>query len=432
MLNNIIKHPVHGRGIVQETRYGGFELRAQFDTGLTRWVRRDQVEAQAAELPNETQQREPLEPVIFRRSRPRRIIESLRMGVVPDDCVDEFTFGRDEETAELKEWLASADESALALIGAYGTGKTHLLNYVRSYASQEGYAVAFVEMDPQESPFSKPKRVYNQLITSLRYRPQPQASPKDARWLLKKAFAEGLFADHRYFGHIRVNTSDTRLWEWIEARETPARPYSTDGYYSDLPGLYDHGTAANIYCHLLSSLGWASRQIGLRGLLLIFDEAETLYTRQSYAAALRSNNFLEALIATSRGDTALLRSPEYSSYDYSAYAPDLPFLYQRPSGMKVLLAFTFDSHFYSSPTLSALRRIYLDSLDETALQCVLEQISTLYAGTYRLNKSTLPLETIREIISLESGTTRRLIKGCVEALDIMRFNPAADPFEVLI
>ena len=84
------------------------------------------------------------------------------------------------------------------------------------------------------------------------------------------------------------------LWDWIEARESRAKPW---GFFSLLPGLYDYSTAANIYCYLLSSLGWASREVlGLKGLLLVFDEAETVEMNFYSQQAQNSRNFLRSLI----------------------------------------------------------------------------------------------------------------------------------------
>lgn len=39
MSERVVNHPKYGRGVVQESRYRGFELRVEFDDGVTRWVR---------------------------------------------------------------------------------------------------------------------------------------------------------------------------------------------------------------------------------------------------------------------------------------------------------------------------------------------------------------------------------------------------------
>lgn len=432
MIDQRILHSKYGSGIVKKTRYNGFELLVQFATGSHRWVRADEIMIETPHVP----QQPLVKPLSLpHRHRPRRMLESFRLGIVPDDCVDEFTFGRETETHELKSWLSNPHENALALIGAYGSGKTHLLNYARSYAMQEGYAVAFVEMDAIETPFSRPKRVYSQLVRSLRYRPEPKASKKDFRWLIRKALNDKLFQDHFYFEHLRGETRDDVLWNWIEARESTSKPYSPDTRYIGYPGLYDNGTSANIYCYLLSSIAWACTQpaIGLKGLLLVFDEAETLHARSTVTAADRSYNFLHALIATVRGDADLLEPPyKNNRFVHATHANAVPFLYRQPSGLKVLFAFTSDDGFYRSNELDSLRRLYLDALDIDGLHAIFEAISKLYTTTYGVTINDEQIDAIREQVIYQEGPTRLAVKSFVEALDILRFHPHDDPFEVLV
>ncbi len=103
------------------------------------------------------------------------------------DCVEDFTFGRQEESKELMNWLNSNNENVLLLVGEYGTGKTHLLNYAYWRALQEGFAVAYVAMDPNEVPFHKPKRVYSHLIHTFRYYSKESKQNKRFRDFLREA-----------------------------------------------------------------------------------------------------------------------------------------------------------------------------------------------------------------------------------------------------
>ena len=164
-----VHHPQYGRGVVKLTLHKGFELLVAFEDGLTRWVRIDELTETGI-----TQITEPPVPPLpvfsDERLRFRRMIEAFRLGIVPYDCVEEFTFGRDKETKEIMDWLNSHDEGTFLIVGEYGTGKTHLLHYALGNALQNGFAIAWVEMDPNEAPFHKPKRVYNHLIKNFKYR----------------------------------------------------------------------------------------------------------------------------------------------------------------------------------------------------------------------------------------------------------------------
>ncbi|MBO3757598.1 MAG: DUF2791 family P-loop domain-containing protein, partial [Candidatus Brockarchaeota archaeon] len=99
----------------------------------------------------------------------RKIIEALRLGIVPQKYVEEFTFGREKEIKQIKSWLSNEDESSLILVGEYGVGKTHILEYLYSYLLKDNWAVSIVNLDPNELPFHKPKRVYEAIISSFRF-----------------------------------------------------------------------------------------------------------------------------------------------------------------------------------------------------------------------------------------------------------------------
>jgi hypothetical protein len=430
MLNKVVTHPRYGRGVVKQTRHGGTNLYVHFDgqSGLF-CVRIDEVEFESLPTYNLRHLQDPQQAA---RLKPRRMIEAFRHGIVPEDCMEAFTFGREEETQRLSQWLNDPEESGLLVIGEYGAGKTHLLNYIRSFALTEGFAVATAQVNPLESPFSRPKRVYGQLVQSLRIK-TPEGELGDFRSLLKQAFRNNLLDAHRYFKHVKAHQNYESVWQWIEAKEDHPRPYSDNNQFRELPGLYgNNGKPANIYCHLLSSIGWVAQHqsVDSKGLLLIFDEAEALHASQTPTSFERSYNFLEALLATARGDQHLLQYPSQSGFDYSAHAESTPFLYKLPSGLKILLAFTDDKDFFCQG-LKRLSRLSLQPLQPDALDRIFDRICSLYSDVYGISTQELRVDEIRDLVTDEYGSTRQIVKGYVEALDLMRFYPDADPYEVL-
>ena len=82
-------------------------------------------------------------------------LEAMRLGVVPSAEVDTYTVGRDVELAmvdrDLEETAASGG-AVRAILGDYGTGKTHLLELIRSRALAAGFLVAEATLDPVETP----------------------------------------------------------------------------------------------------------------------------------------------------------------------------------------------------------------------------------------------------------------------------------------
>ncbi len=452
MAERQVYHPKYGHGVVKKIRNKGFELYVTFEDGLPRWVRLDELPEN--EITPVTGPPGPPIPILSdERLKSRRMIEAFRLGIVPYDSVDEFTFGRDKETNKIMSWLNSNDESILLIIGEYGTGKTHLLHYAIGNAIQNGFAVAWVEMDPNESPFHKPKRVYNHLIKNFKYLDKQTGQLKSFRDFMKRAFAKGVFKDHIYFKHLIEHNGEI-FWEWVEGADSIPRPIEWEenywGYrvnrYQFLPGLYDYSTAANIYCYLLSSLGWAAKLVfGLEGLLLVFDEAETVSMTNYPYQDTKAKNYLRALVRTASSEERLLGKPRESGFDYCGVGvgPSVPFLYKSPSGLKLLFAFTsldwnyeyvWDGSSRRVPIIKEMdkmQRISLEPLSDDAFKEVFEHICLLYDGSYEFLEEDITIEKLFQKVNSESGRTRLFVKGSVEALDLVRLNSGKNLDEVL-
>lgn len=80
-------------------------------------------------------------------SQAQRVIESLRKGIPPDGFVRYFTVGRSKEIRELRDRLQNSDGTSLLLKANYGSGKSHLIRFIREEALEQNYAVSVVTVD---------------------------------------------------------------------------------------------------------------------------------------------------------------------------------------------------------------------------------------------------------------------------------------------
>lgn len=447
-------HHKHGWGKIIQTRYNGLEIYVEFENGYKQWYK-------VIDNSGDTSFYSPPQKIVRVISdyqsgpqfRQRHMIEAFRLGIVPYDAVEDFTFGRDKEIKRINEWLSSNNESTLFIVGEYGTGKTHLLHYTISHALRTGYAVAWVELDPNESPFHKPKRVYQQLAKNFQYLTF-DGEIKGFRDFVKTVVDKGGFSDHVYFSFVRKFQNGypshlDELWSWLEAAEPKSfKPFfeHRKGPRLVFPGLYDFSKAANIYCYLLSSLGWAAKsKLGLKGLVLVFDEAEIVSLSNSIHQDSMARNFLKALIRTANDDQDLEGDPLEAGLSYCIMGEGhkIPFLYKKPSGLKLLFAFTsldwnymtfyqqsyqqgrwvwhavkqpIDEEFTNIPTIN------LSPLSKQTLRRIVEKICGIYMDAYSQSNEILADKVLKKI-PLDRKSPRLFVKSVVEALDLLRFYP---------
>jgi len=353
----------------------------------------------------------------------RRMIEAFRLGIVPHDLINEFTFGRDAEIAQIEKWLAHDKINTHILVGEYGSGKTHILNYAYWKAIRQGYATAYVEMDPQECPFYQPKKVYAKLIQSLKFQLPHDKQEYGFKNLLQKLLRDGAFHDHAYFRHLLPDATE-KAWEWIEARNILTRPEENDGEVDlDFPPLYNYSNAGNIYCYLLSAIGYGIKKaLGLRGLVLIFDEAEAISQTNYVYQAQKADSFLKALIRVASNDEALKR-PHSSGLEYclKGICGNIPFLYRSPSSIKLLFAFTPLTIVREITQYPDIMSTPLSELSPESKRKLFDCIKLLYKDAYNYETAS-ESQSFYKVLLSKSEKTRAFVKGSVEIFDLMRFH----------
>ncbi|MCX7880072.1 MAG: ATP-binding protein [Ignavibacteria bacterium] len=428
LLGKRVRHPKYGEGIVVDTNYNDYFIFVEIPENGKFRFRIDEVEIiEANSIPsiggNDNRQKILPEPP----DENRRIIEALRLGIVPADYVIEFTFGRENEIQTINDSLNN-DESKIILIdGEYGSGKTHLLSHIYYTSLNNNFAVSFVSIDPNETPFHKPKSIYHYLVRNFKYLCKNDKKVKGFRDFLKEAIVQNAFKDNIYFKHITLEANEN-LWNWIEASSKSPKPileFGFYGYYSNpYPGLYDTSSAANIYCYLISSLSWAAKEVlGLNGLLLIFDEAENIETVNNKRNYFQGLNFLKALVYCSMDFEFLLNLPFLIDIEFDFCKQGLgkyvPFLFKLPSGLKLIFATT---NYYTNSIYDEFNSlvVHLDSLPFESIKQAIQRIYEFYFNSYNSIPDFIQIEPLfeKEIFDKQ---TRLTFKTIVEIFDLVRF-----------
>jgi hypothetical protein len=252
----------------------------------------------------------------------RRVIESLRKGIPPDGFVRDFTVGRREEIKELQRRLSDADGTALLLKANYGAGKSHLIRFIREEALEQRFAVSVVTLDSSSAVrFNRMDQVFGAICRNIEV--PKKSNTRGIRCLLD--VLKNQISD-RTEGPFWNDLSNGWKWNYSEHLDSPAlfvavRAWATGNVEAcDLiedwllnPWQYKR-QRKKLYCHLVENMrkhfrdprpewkfyadevfmfhtggyaqSWAALRdlerlacaVGLKGLVILFDEFEDVIT----------------------------------------------------------------------------------------------------------------------------------------------------------
>jgi hypothetical protein len=325
-----------------------------------------------------------------------------------------------------------------------------MLEISAAKALKNNWAVAVIEIDPDETPFNQPKKIYRQIARSFVWQDGENLSGF-REFILKilnskkKKKIETL-SKHPFLGSLLkawLERSDettycltydkTDLLLWVEGEEINP---------PGLPRLHGYQNSANIYCNLLSGLGWAARHVaGLRGLLILIDEGEGIdkgwYSAYQFS---RAGNCIKGLVLMANSEKVLHQEYDYmkrhafprgnktGKYTELLYGgtskQSCSFLWQEESHVKILFSFTpyivpfvYENIIHDEEVCRKIPEIALEELQEKDLDLLYHKINALYDSAYEFSSqnSIFPI--------LPKDKTRLFVKSVVEALDVMRFNP---------
>ncbi|MEO8287070.1 MAG: BREX system ATP-binding domain-containing protein [Chloroflexota bacterium] len=145
-------------------------------------------------------------------SEAQRVIEALRKGIPPTGYVREFTVGRKGEIKRLTNRLQKGKAGALLLHANYGSGKSHLLRFIREVALDEGYAVSSVTLDAKSAVrFNRMDQMLGAVLRGLEVPGAPGETglrPFMDLICAKSEAAKALTSDDTFWGQLTDN------WNW--------------------------------------------------------------------------------------------------------------------------------------------------------------------------------------------------------------------------
>jgi hypothetical protein len=365
----------------------------------------------------------------------RTVIESLRLGVVPDCALREWTVGRDHEFRTVEEWLKTESEGTLLIMGRYGSGKTHLLRYLAAEALESRYAVSVVRVDPGQENSSFPMRFYGSVMREMRV-PVEGGASQEAQHALCAAALAGRTATldgHPFLGPLveRVRANRDRLEDWAGLMGERMK-------HSFFPTSLDYTTVANLVCNLLSALShFFAVDLGLAGLLVLVDEVETAELRRHSYNWGRTLNFLRGLSLVANDDE-ILEEPVAKALDgcyrgansglvYSGHHHNMPYFHRFPTHLKVALALT--SCKVSGTLLDWRRSLGTVELSDTSiltLTALYDRICNAYERLYGIRIPSRHEQWVLNWLlypAYQAGSLRGFSKATVELLDFVRYHP---------
>lgn len=169
----------------------------------------------------------------------RRAIESLRQGIPPSGYIRYFTVGRETEIKSLEARLEEKKHGALLVKANYGSGKSHLLRFVREVALERGFAVSSVTLDAKSAVrFNRMDQIFGAIWRGLELPTHPGS--KGIRTLFK------LVRDQVEENKAKRNGKNfwndlTNSWQWdySELLESPAMFIALRAWACGNPAVQD-------------------------------------------------------------------------------------------------------------------------------------------------------------------------------------------------
>jgi hypothetical protein len=231
----------------------------------------------------------------------RRAIERLRDGLFDPVAVNQLTMEKDRIEITFSKALAGKSDH-LCICGSYGQGKSHTLAYLNQLALSQGYATSVVKLDLREVPFHQFSTVYRSIMERLSLpdglkftNAWKNHADKDSLELLDtmphrfKMILTAMLCKTKHLTpkerslkkHPAHQSKEYGYWldKALMGYDIPAAHLKSICKYREVKGYQEHSLSCrgnDLYFQMVQSLGRVLQEMGYKGLLLFFDEAESI------------------------------------------------------------------------------------------------------------------------------------------------------------
>jgi hypothetical protein len=366
----------------------------------------------------------------------RRAVERLRDGLFDPVAVNRLTVEKDRIDTVFSKGLKAIEKGKsdhLCICGSYGQGKSHTLNYLKQLALSQGYATSVIQLDVREVPFHQFSTVYQSIMERLSLPNGLKFTDAWKNWATMDSFKGSLdlldTMPHRFKMTLtamlcknkRLTPEESALKkhqayrpkdyeDWLHKAlmgyDLPLANLKSACKYREVEGYREQSLICrgnDPYFQMVQSLGKILKEMGYKGLLLFFDEAESI-AQGRLSHRVKSYHLLDQFFHT-KGSVFPVFAFTDDFFDKANQEP-----------------YDDDKEIFPKNYAEAWRDLNILRLQDFSFQgweSLLDRLMQLYSEAYEVD---IPLQVKPRLMSLvgklEVQETRFKLKALVNQLDI--------------
>ena len=334
----------------------------------------------------------------------RRAIRSLRVGVVPSSHVLDLTVGMTSLRATLdqeSEAFHGGRQQPCVISGEWGSGKSNLLSYLREYALRRKIAVAYINLNGRSSAINHPQRFYHHIVADLRL---PGVKGRGLTSLLETLKTPDLARAASRWASANASSSELAqaFVALLNGQEQSAHPIilGTDLAWAD------YGYKKEKAVRRIADLGSCLKSLGYVGLLVQYDEMETILQLWSVVSRQSAYKILHALSGLKNVWSVFAATEKLNRQ-----------LVVDRDRLTDTTAHSFIRDYFNFPVLKP------PAIDERLGGELLRSIESLYRRVYQVPQDARLQPVLEKWLRMPFRNPRRLIRHAIDYLDRHRVVP---------